>query len=172
MKNLVLRACLATSLCAATAAQAVEPVRIGFITTLSTPAGYLGEDSRDGFQLAIDQEDGKLGGVPVQLIVEDDGLQPAKAKQIADRMSLDGISLYTGVIFSNVLAAVINTATKDGFYVSNNTAPSTLAGEKCMANYFVGLLPERHPARDGRCRRQRAGLQEDGDPGAQLSGRP
>ncbi len=71
---------------------------IGFITTLSTPAGYLGEDSRDGFQLAIDQEGGKLGGVPVQLIVEDDGLQPAKAKQIADRMSLDGISLYTGVI--------------------------------------------------------------------------
>ncbi len=138
MKNLILRACLATTLCAAAAAQAVEPVRIGFITTLSTPAGYLGEDSRDGFQLAIDQEGGKLGGVPVQLIVEDDGLQPAKAKQIADRMSLDGVSLYTGVIFSNVLAAVINTATKDGFYVSINTAPSTLAGEKCMANYFVG----------------------------------
>lgn len=38
-------------------AQAVEPVKIGMITTLSTKAGYLGEEIRDGFQLAIDQED-------------------------------------------------------------------------------------------------------------------
>jgi len=39
----------------------VEPVKIGMITTLSTKAGYLGEEIRDGFQLAIDQEGGKLG---------------------------------------------------------------------------------------------------------------
>jgi ABC-type branched-subunit amino acid transport system substrate-binding protein len=35
-------------------AQAVEPVKIGMITTLSTNAGYLGEEIRDGFQLAIE----------------------------------------------------------------------------------------------------------------------
>ncbi|MCG8688705.1 MAG: hypothetical protein MI892_27790, partial [Desulfobacterales bacterium] len=44
---------------------AAEPVKIGMITTLSTKAGYLGEDIRDGFNLAISQEDGRLGGVPV-----------------------------------------------------------------------------------------------------------
>jgi branched-chain amino acid transport system substrate-binding protein len=32
------------------------------ITTLSGPAGYLGQDIRDGFQLAIDQNGGELGG--------------------------------------------------------------------------------------------------------------
>ncbi|WP_459742718.1 ABC transporter substrate-binding protein [Pseudomonas sp. 3A(2025)] len=128
---------MAASTVTSLAAWAQDPVRIGFITTLSTPAGYLGEDSRDAFQLAIDQENGTLGGVPVNLVVEDDGLQPARAKQIIDRMSLDGITLYTGVIFSNVLAAVVNTATKDGFYVSNNTAPSNLAGKQCKPNYFV-----------------------------------
>ena len=53
--------------------QAVEPVKIGMITTLSTKAGYLGEEIRDGFQLAIDQEGGKLGGIPVELLVDDDG---------------------------------------------------------------------------------------------------
>jgi branched-chain amino acid transport system substrate-binding protein len=137
MKKLLVGTLLAASCVTSLLAQAQDPVRIGFITTLSTPAGYLGEDSRDGFQLAIDQENGKLGGVPVSLLVEDDGLQPARAKQIIDRMSLDGISLYTGVIFSNVLAAVVNTATKDGFYISNNTGPSSLAGKQCKPNYFV-----------------------------------
>lgn len=137
MKKLWMASLLAASTVTSLAAWAQDPVRIGFITTLSTPAGYLGEDSRDAFQLAIDQENGTLGGVPVSLVVEDDGLQPARAKQIIDRMSLDGISLYTGVIFSNVLAAVVNTATKDGFYISNNTAPSNLAGKQCKPNYFV-----------------------------------
>lgn len=129
----MLGAALASPLCA----QAQEPVRIGFITTLSTPAGYLGEDSRDAFRLAIEQEGGRLGGVPVELVVEDDALQPARGKQIVDRMSLGGISLYTGVMFSNVLAAVVGTAVKqDGFYVSVNAAPSNLAGEQCMPRYF------------------------------------
>ncbi|MGE8642363.1 MAG: ABC transporter substrate-binding protein, partial [Achromobacter sp.] len=31
------------------AAHAAEPVKIGFIATLSTPAGYIGEDERDAF---------------------------------------------------------------------------------------------------------------------------
>ena len=50
-------------------AQAADPVKIGMVTTLSTKAGYLGEDIRDGFQLAIDQEGGTLGGIPVELLV-------------------------------------------------------------------------------------------------------
>lgn len=119
-------------------AAAAEPVKIGFITTLSTPAGYIGEDLRDGFQLAIKQGGGKLGGVPVELVVEDDGLKPANAKQAADRMLQSGIHLFTGVNFSNVLAAVVPGVIKAGdFYVSLNPGPSVFAGEKCSPNYFV-----------------------------------
>jgi branched-chain amino acid transport system substrate-binding protein len=33
---------------------------------LSTPAGYIGEDERDAFMLAVKEGGGKLGGVPVQ----------------------------------------------------------------------------------------------------------
>src|SRR6185437_11390432 len=66
-------------------AQAQAPLKIGFITTLSGPASYLGADIRDGFNLAIKQESGKLGGVPVTVMVEDDGLKPGNAKQITDR---------------------------------------------------------------------------------------
>ncbi|MNZ30912.1 Receptor family ligand binding region [compost metagenome] len=138
MKKTLNLAMLGAALASSFNALAQEPVRIGFITTLSTPAGYLGEDARDAFRLAIEQEGGKLGGVPVELVVEDDGLQPAKGKQIVDRMTLDGISLYTGVMFSNVLAAVVNGATQgDRFYISANAGPSNLAGAQCKANYFA-----------------------------------
>ena len=89
-------------------ALASEPVKIGMVTTLSTKAGYLGEEVRDGFKLAIDQEGGMLGGVPVELLVEDDGRDPGKAKQIADRfMKRDNVKIMTGIIFSNVAIAVV-----------------------------------------------------------------
>ncbi|MEA3292696.1 MAG: ABC transporter substrate-binding protein, partial [Pseudomonadota bacterium] len=107
-------------------------------TTLSTKAGYLGEEVRDGFQLAIDQEDGKLGGVPVELIVEDDTRKPAKAKQIAERMlARDKVDLLTGIIFSNIALAVVPGVVNKGVtYVSPNAGPSKLAGEGCHPNYF------------------------------------
>ncbi|CAK7026954.1 ABC transporter substrate-binding protein [Kerstersia gyiorum] len=119
-------------------AQAQDPVRIGFITTLSTPAGYIGEDLRDAFNLAIEEGGGKLGGVPVELVVEDDALKPANAKQAADRMVQSGVPIFTGVIFSNVLAAVVPSVTKaDDFYISLNPGPSNFAGQRCDPNYFV-----------------------------------
>jgi branched-chain amino acid transport system substrate-binding protein len=122
-----------------TSASAADPVKIGFITTLSTSGGYLGEDARDGFLLAMSEEGGKLGGVPVQLLVEDDGLMPAKGKEIADKFVLqDKVSLFTGIIYSNVALAVVPGLLAGGaFYVSPNAAPSQLAGKGCNKNYFV-----------------------------------
>ena len=46
MINAMLALLLATMILASPA-QAVEPVKIGMITTLSTKAGYLGEEVRD-----------------------------------------------------------------------------------------------------------------------------
>jgi len=118
-------------------AQAQTPVRIGFLTTLSTPAGYIGEDERDGFMLAVREEGGKLGGVPVQVQIEDDALKPANAKQTADKMVQDGIRLFTGINFSNVLVAVAPTVLQSGgTYVSLNAGPSTYAGKGCQPGYF------------------------------------
>ena len=68
-----------------TPAFAQAPVKIGMITTLSGPGGYLGQDVRDAFNLAIELEGGKLGGAPVQVIVEDDALKPGQGKEIAER---------------------------------------------------------------------------------------
>jgi len=121
----------------ATFAQAQEPVRIGFITTLSTPAGYIGEDERDGFMLAVKEGEGKLGGVPVKVEIEDDNLKPGLGKQTAERLLQDGVRLFTGINFSNVLVAVAPSVVKEGgFYVSLNAGPSTFAGKGCDPNYF------------------------------------
>jgi branched-chain amino acid transport system substrate-binding protein len=123
-----------------TSASAADPVKIGFITTLSTSGGYLGEDARDGFLLAMAEEGGSsLGGVPVKLLVEDDGLMPAKGKEIADKMVLqDKATLFTGIIYSNVDLAVVPGLLAGGAtYVSLNAAPSQLAGKGCNKNYFV-----------------------------------
>ena len=133
----VLMGTLAASAVWSCQAWADDPT-IGFITTLSTPAGYIGEDIRDGFQLAITEEGGKLGGVAVKLVIEDDALKPANAKQAVDRMIQSGVKLFTGVNFSNVLAAVLpGVLESGGTYVSVNAGPSTFAGEKCNAGYFV-----------------------------------
>ena len=120
-------------------ALAADPVKIGMITTLSGPGGYLGEEVRDGFQLAIDQEGGKLGGIPVAVEVEDDGLKPGNAKDIAQRMlASEHIKVMTGIIFSNVAGATVPDILDAGaFYLSPNAAPSSFAGKDCNKNYFV-----------------------------------
>ncbi len=137
MKRLLMVAMMILALLPGSA-QAVEPVKIGMITTLSTKAGYLGEEIRDGFQLAIDQENGNLGGVPVALLVDDDGRKPEKAKQIAERyVKRDGVKIMTGIVFSNVAIAVVpKVVQQDVIYVSANAGPSLLAGKGCHKNYF------------------------------------
>jgi branched-chain amino acid transport system substrate-binding protein len=137
MKRMLIVGMMMALLLAGTA-QAVEPVKIGMITTLSTKAGYLGEEIRDGFQLAIDQGNGKLGGIPVELLVDDDGRKPEKAKQIADRLiKRDKVSILTGIVFSNVAIAVVPKVVRQNvLYVSPNAGPSALAGKGCHENYF------------------------------------
>jgi len=75
MKRLVLLAAAAMSL-AATGAQAQEKVKIGIIATLSGPPAVLGQQLRNGFNLAVKTLDGKLGGRDVEVIVADDELKP------------------------------------------------------------------------------------------------
>jgi branched-chain amino acid transport system substrate-binding protein len=121
-------------LCSAGVVQA-EPVKIGMVTTLSTGAGYLGEDVRNGFELALEQ----AGAADrIELLVEDDGLEPEQGLQIAERMiERDGVKLMTGIIFSNVAMAVVpRVVRQDVIYVSPNAGPSALAGKGCHENYF------------------------------------
>ncbi len=119
-------------------ALAQEPVKIGMITTLSTKAGYLGEEIRDGFKLAMELEDGKLGGIPVELIIGDDARKPEKGRQIAKRfIERDHVQILTGIAFSNVAMAVVPKVVRQGvFYISPLSGTSFFAGKGCSENFF------------------------------------
>jgi branched-chain amino acid transport system substrate-binding protein len=115
-----------------------ENVKIGMITTLSGGGSSLGVDVRDGFMLAVKEGGGKLGGVGVAVLIEDDARKPDKAKQIADKfLKRDGAKILTGIIWSNLALAVVPSAVKSGaFYISPNAGPSQLAGKLCHENHF------------------------------------
>src|SRR5207237_726450 len=53
-------------------AGAADNVKIGFITTLSGPAGIIGKHMKDASELSLSMLGGKLGGVPAQIIYGDD----------------------------------------------------------------------------------------------------
>jgi len=115
-----------------------DTVKIGMITTLSGGGSGLGIEVRDGFELAVNQEGGKLGGYPVELMIQDDARKPDKAKQIADRfVKKDSVHIMTGIIWSNLAMTVVPKVVREGvFYISPNAGPSFLAGKGCHENYF------------------------------------
>lgn len=128
----------AIALSAFASVASAEGAKIGMITTLSGGGASLGIDIRDGFALALSARDGKLGGVPVELIVVDDAQKVDNAKQIATRMvEQDRVDLMTGIVWSNLAMAVVPSVTRDGtVYISPNAGPSMLAGKLCHPNYF------------------------------------
>src|SRR5436309_16088876 len=88
------------------AAQA--PVKIGFVSTFSGPQGQLGEEIHSGFRVALEQLGGKLGGVPVEILVGDDQTKPDVARQLADKMiEQDKVDVITGILNSSVLLAIV-----------------------------------------------------------------
>lgn len=133
-------ACLAISaLALAATAHASEPLKIGFVTTLSGPGAVIGEELRDGFALGIKHSGDKLGGLPVTLKLVDDQQSPDIARQALDRMiKSDKVDIVTGIAFSNVLLPVLPMILNSGtIYLSPNTGPADYAGAKCHKNFFA-----------------------------------
>ncbi|MGZ5867323.1 MAG: ABC transporter substrate-binding protein [Xanthobacteraceae bacterium] len=123
----------------ATASYAQDKVKIGLITTLSGPPATLGQQQRNGFQLALKTLGGKLGGREAELFIQDDELKPdvalTKVKAMVER---DKVDFVVGPIFSNILQAILKPATEGGaFLISPNAGTSNFAGKECNANLFV-----------------------------------
>jgi len=115
-----------------------QPLKIGFMAELSGPQGPLGQDQYDALMLVIEQNGGKLGGVPVQVIREDSQLKPDVANQIVDKLiEKDRVPIITGITFSNVMMAVHKKITdKEVFLIGSNAGPSPIAGAQCSPYFF------------------------------------
>ncbi|MBM6593180.1 ABC transporter substrate-binding protein [Microvirga sp. BT291] len=136
MKSLGLTAALSL---AAVPALAQEKLKVGLLLTLSGPSAVLGQQARDGFQLAVKEMGGKLGGRDVEVIVVDDELKPdvavTKVKGLIER---DKVDFVVGPIFSNVAVAVHKPIVDaQTFYISVNAGPSNLAGKSCNPYFFA-----------------------------------
>ncbi len=120
-------------------ARAQTPIKIGFMATLSGPISVIGQEQYDGFMLAVEERGGTLGGVPVEILKEDDQFKPEVANQIVTKLiERDQVSIITGMTGSNVIMAVAKPVTDKGvFLISTNAGPSPLAGKSCLPNLFV-----------------------------------
>lgn len=121
----------------ASAAQAAE-VKIGFVTTLTTPAAVIGKDMQNAVNLALKHIGGKMGGLDVNLIYGDDGFKPETGKQATDKLvKQDDVDFVAGYIWSHVLLASRKSALDAGkFLISANAGPSPVAGRLCHENFF------------------------------------
>ncbi len=136
LKKLLLAAAATTMI--VSPAVSADKVKIGFVTTLTTPVGVLGRDMVDSVNLAMEHIGGKMGGLDVELIIEDDGFKPETGKQKTDKLiQQDNVDFVTGFIWSHVLLASSQSALKSGkFLISTNAGPSQLAGKGCHKNFF------------------------------------
>jgi branched-chain amino acid transport system substrate-binding protein len=137
MRRRLIAVASALSLLAAPAL-AADKVKIGFITTLSGPAGVIGKHMKDSAELALDMLGGKIGGVPAEIIFGDDQFKPDVGRQVAEEMlKKDKVDFITGIIWSNVLLALYQPVIKSGtILISANAGPHEIAGKMCAPNFF------------------------------------
>jgi branched-chain amino acid transport system substrate-binding protein len=138
MKKVLLGTTALMLLSAAPAMPQQKSIKIGFISTFSGPVAAIGNDMRNSFELALDHHGRKLGGLPVEVIYEDDQLKPEVGVQKTQKLiESDKVDFVVGYIWSNVLLASLKPL-KDSntFTVVTNAGASQLAGEECSPYIF------------------------------------
>ena len=138
MRRALLAASTALLLAAGPASAQQKSIKIGFISTFSGPVAVIGNDMRNSFELALDHMGRKMGGLPVEVIYEDDGFKPEVGKQKTDKLiESDKVDFIVGYIWSNVLLASMKSAVDSKtFLITSNAGPHQIAGEQCSPYIF------------------------------------
>ena len=128
----------AMAVCLAAGTANAESVKIGFVTTLTTPAAVIGKDMENAVNLAVEHLGGKAGDVDLEVIFGDDGFAPETGKQATDKLvKQDDVDFVAGYIWSHVLLASSKSVLDEGrILISANAGPSQLAGKRCHPNFF------------------------------------
>jgi len=114
-KRRALLALLASTLfsgCAA-ASDNTGPIKIGLIMPFKGPYGVIVEFKMRGWQIALDEFDGKVGDRPIEIIKADDELTPNVGVQRFNKLvRSDKVDVVAGVISSGVGIALYELADK------------------------------------------------------------
>ncbi|AOB28526.1 MULTISPECIES: ABC transporter substrate-binding protein [Bordetella] len=115
-----------------------DPIKVGIANDISGPFAALGAEARDGFNLAIKELGGKLGGQQAEFLQTDMGGNPDQARQLVTRyIQREKVDFFTGPIGSNVALAVGPALFAAKIpYLSNNPGPSQYAGAQCNKFWF------------------------------------
>jgi branched-chain amino acid transport system substrate-binding protein len=115
-----------------------KSVKIGFVSTFSGPTAAMGNDMRNSLEVALDHLGRKMGGIPVEVVYEDDQQKPEVGKQKTDKLiESDKADFIVGYIWSNVLLASFKSAVDSKtFLITSNAGPHQIAGEQCSPYIF------------------------------------
>jgi branched-chain amino acid transport system substrate-binding protein len=138
MMKLWIGATAALALAAVPAAAQQKTVKIGFISTFSGPPAAIGNDMKNAFELGLDHLGRKLGGLPVEVIYEDDQTKPEVGVQKTQKLiESDKVDFVVGYIWSNVaLASLKELVDTKTMTVITNAGASQIAGAQCSPYVF------------------------------------
>ena len=118
-----------------------DPMRIGYIGSLSGNYAPLGSSARNGAILAVDEinASGGINGVPLQLVIRDDEGIPDKALEAVKEFSRDGIRFLIGPFTSASAIKILEEVNREGIL----TIGPVIAGEGLAHkdDYFIKLYP-------------------------------
>jgi branched-chain amino acid transport system substrate-binding protein len=138
MKTTWIAAGAVLALAAGPAMAQQKSIKIGFISTFSGPPAAIGNDMKNSFELGLDHLGRKLGGLPVEVIYEDDQTKPEVGVQKTQKLiESDKVDFVVGYIWSNVLLASLKPLVDSKtMTVVTNAGASQLAGEMCSPYVF------------------------------------
>jgi branched-chain amino acid transport system substrate-binding protein len=142
MKRLLLAGCAVAALAAVVTTSSVaqqKTIKIGFISSFSGPVAAIGNDMRNSFELALDHLGRKVGGMPVEVIYEDDQIKPEVGVQKTQKLiESDKVDFMVGYIWSNVaLASLKPLVDSKTITFITNAGASQIAGELCSPYVFT-----------------------------------
>ena len=136
---LLLGGMLAAGLGIASNAQA-EELRIGYIAPVTGIFAQVGKDMVNGFQLYLDEHGGKLGGMDVKFIVEDNQGKPDAAVTKAKKLVLqDKVHMFIGGLLASTgyALAPVSTAEKTLYISSISSADDLTQRQLSKYPYFL-----------------------------------
>jgi branched-chain amino acid transport system substrate-binding protein len=128
-------------------AQAAK-LRVGLMLPYTGTFAALGNAITNGFKLAVNESDGKLGGRELEFYTVDDESEPAKATDNANRLvQRDKVDVLVGTVHSGVVMAMVKVARDSGtLLVIPNAGANAATGSQCAPNIFRTSFSNWQPA--------------------------
>lgn len=104
------------------------PLKIGLLVPQSGVYKSLGDDMKNGYELYLEQNDGKLGGREVETILADEGEEASTGQAAAEKLvKRDQVLAVTGVVSSATMNGVSDLFESSQVpLVGSNASPTTL----------------------------------------------